>query len=214
MYTRLTFQALIFFLLLTSHLDVFSQKNKDFSGTIVYKIEYFTKDGQLITDRKLRTLGDTSISYIKKGNYRIEYPHSRVEKVIYLYENAEYYAMFRRYDTIFVYNYKIPSSPIKSYGKIDTTTNVLGYKCRGYKVTTNSNSILYFYTDSLHLNPEYFKDHTESGYNYYSKDTKAIYLKLILSYSTYDLVLTAVKVTDEKIDDEIFIIPPRPLKYK
>lgn len=167
-----------------------------------------------MTDRKLRTLGDTSISYLKKGNYRIEYPHSRVDKVIYLYEKAEYYAMFKNYDTIFVQNYKVPSSPIKTYGKIDTTIKILGYNCFGYKVTTNSNSIFYFYTDALFLNSKYFKDHNESGYNYYAKDTKAIYLKLILSLATYDIVFTAVKVTEEKIEEEIFVIPLRPLKYK
>ena len=191
-----------------------SQKKKDFEGSITYKIEYFSKDGQLITDRKQRTLGDTSISFIKKGNYSIEYPHSRVEKVIYLSDKSVYYTMFRRYDTIFAQNYKVPTSPIKSYGKVDTTENVLNYNCKGYKVTTTSSSFLFFYADSIYLGSDYFKEHKESGYNYYTKDTKSVYLKLLLSLKDYDVLFTAVKINNEKVDDKIFIVPTRPLKYK
>lgn len=194
--------------------DILAQKKNDFEGSITYKIEYLTKNGEVISDRKQRTLGDTSITYIKKGNYAQEYPHSRVNKVIYISAKNEYYTMFNRYDTIFVSNYLIPSDPIKGFAKIDTSVVVLGYKCKGYKVTALESSLLFFYTDSLYLNPIYFKNHKESGYDHYAEDTKSIYLKLIISYEKFDISFTAVKISKEKIDDKVFNIPLRPLKRK
>lgn len=208
------YNLLFFSIYLINCSDILAQKKKVFEGSIIYKIEYFTKNGEIILNRKQRTLGDTSITYIKKGNYAQEYPHSRVNKVIYVSSKNEYYTLFNYYDTIFVRNYSIPSDPIKNYEKIDTLIEVLGYKCKGYKVTTNESSLLYFYADALYLNSIYFKNHKESGYDHYSADTKSIYLKLFISYEKFDVSFTAVKITEEKIDDQIFNIPLRPLKYK
>ena len=201
-------------ILLANSSDILAQKKKDFEGTITYKIEYLTKSGEVILDRKQRTLGDTSITYIKKGNYAQEYPHSRVNKVIYISDKNDYYTMFNRYDTIFVRNYLIPSDPIKSFAKTDTSIDVLGYNCKGYEVTTSESSLLFFYTESLYLNPIYFKSHKESGYDHYSADTKSIYLKLLISYQNFDVAFTAVKISEEKIDDKIFDVPQRPMKRK
>ena len=206
------FKILALLILAIYSKNIFSQSKKDFEGTITYKIEYFTKDGILITDRKKRTLGDTSITYIKKGNYAQEYPHSRVNKVIYISDKNDYYTMFNRYDTIFVSNYLIPSAPIKSFAKTDTSIDVLGYSCKGYKVQTSESTLLFFYTESLYINPIYFKNHKESGYDHYSADTKSIYLKLLISNENFDVVFTAVKISQEKIDSKIFDVPQRPLK--
>jgi hypothetical protein len=84
-------------ILLANSSDILAQKKKDFEGTITYKIEYLTKSGEVILDRKQRTLGDTSITYIKKGNYAQEYPHSQVNKVIYISDKNDYYTMFRHF---------------------------------------------------------------------------------------------------------------------
>lgn len=208
------FLLLTISILLANSSDILAQKKKDFEGTITYKIEYLTKSGEVILDRKQRTLGDTSITYIKKGNYAQEYPHSRVNKVIYISDKNDYYTMFNRYDTIFVRNYLIPSDPIKSFVKTDTSIYVLGYNCKGYKVTTSESSLLFFYTESLYLNPIYFKNHKESGYGNYSADTESIYLKLLISYQNFDVAFTAVKISEEIIDDKIFEVPQRPLKRK
>ncbi len=189
-----------------------AQKLRDFEGIIFYKIEYFSKDGNIIADKSERFLGDSSIVYIKKGNYKQIYPDSYVNNEIYLYKSNECYTMYNDTDTILVSNRSITDETILSFGKVDSSITILGYDCKCYKIKTSMSENTFFYAESLFKESKYFEEHKHFGYDLYAKDTQSIYLKLIISNDRMIIVFTATKIIEEKINNKVFEIPAKPIK--
>ena len=201
-FMKIQMKTVYFFIFMYSlTFESFSQTKESFEGKIIFDISYNSKDTSKADD----FLGNEAIVYIKEGNYKQEYPKTKwVTKVIYRQDNHMYYTFFNDNDSIRIYDYSITDDTIINIVKSETETKILKTKCKSIIFYYNNKTVTYFYDENYFIDPSYFTDHKYFSYDIYTQQTKSIYLKIIISDSKSDFIMTAKKISEEKVDNRIF----------
>jgi len=194
---------LFFYLLLFIPSLIFSQTKTNFEGIIKYDIKYISHD----TSKVSEYLGNEAIVYIKQGNYKQEYPYTMwIKSIIYRQDDNKYYYFFNNTDTIQVQDCSFQDDTIINISKSTNTTEISKTICKSIIFYYKTSTVTFFYDENLYLDPNLFSKHKYSCYDQYAKETKSVYLKIIISDKKSDFIMTAKEINRTKINDNIFDI--------
>jgi len=186
-------------------------QSKDFEGVAVYKVDITSKT-EGVKDKIWKTmlaLGDSVVVFIKQGNYKRssgmsdEYQISKDEKA---------YLKFKGIDTLFYVDYSSDTTGLVNVLKTGEQKNIMGFECKSINITTPSSTTKYFFSPSLHLNPEYDKNNKIGRYDVYTKETESVWLAQYEENKSYALSQTCTRLEQKSIDETIFELPKLPQK--
>lgn len=182
-------------------LTTFAQQKKSFEGIIEYEVNYISQNSEPVN----KAIGDKAIVYLKKGNYKQEYPNSKiVDKVVYRAKENLYYSFPKYLEKYEAMDMSDEGIALLNIEKHDTTVTILGYPCKTIQLNFENLSVTYYYAEDLYMNPMYYKDHKSLSYDKFLAKTSSVYLKTIISNGMYDVVLVATKIKQKKIKDKEF----------
>ncbi len=165
-----------------------SSNNKLFEGAITYSLEYTPYSALLSSDTLKELLGSELKVDFKKGNYRKQYfsPGGTLlqERYLDLKEKKSYY---RSLDSDTIYWFNITKTNNECTFNLLKDTVLFNYQARAVKTETTvlmknfgKDSIklwgLYYYSKKHKVNPQWYKDYNEDGFNEVIKYGKGISL--------------------------------------
>jgi hypothetical protein len=118
-------------------------------------------------------------------------------------------------DTIFWYDCGLAGDKINKSLFTKKKETILGITCDEliirYEDRTESQ---YYNSDSISINPSWFKRFTLDRENYIDEKEKSIYLKNKIDYSYFSFTQTATKISRGHIDNKIFEIPSNAILFE
>lgn len=204
------FSFLILFYI--SH-SLFSQ---NFSGILTYKTSIIPKDSSVNIDEILKDEhGEISKYYImnkyyksvyfKNGEYNYSYTYDDETKRMYDDYVNKQYVTFRDSRSA---NIKV----LNRTKHLDSTIKVQGHKCYLVKTTSNKGLRKYYYSNSLRVNPDFFKGHKVG--NWYEKlnfVNGSLMLKSITEYDNYIKIREVIKIEEKILNASEFKFPKKPV---
>jgi hypothetical protein len=188
--------------------------NSFFEGRIVYQLSFIPKSPEVDTNSLRKNMGFFTTYYFKKGNYhQIDNNESHSEEYGFEKDN-KIYSRGRMSDTFFWHDKTIPEK-ISSHEKFVKADNVLDISCDELVTKLDRCEIRYYYnSDTLQIEPHWF-----TNFKYLTKDeTSKImgshFLKCELDYSKITIILTAVFINPEKLNDSLFELPKNAIIVK
>jgi len=188
----------------------FSQQ-KEFEGTVNYKVEIHSK-APGYSDKVMKGIvakGDVLTSYIKDGNYR---ESSGGHEIFFINANQRAYFKFRNVDTLYFLDYLSDTDTVLSVTKLPDEQSFAKFSCKAVEVKLNGRSTKYFYAPSLYINPEHDKNNKLGGYNAFIKEAAAVWLSSKEEADIYSLTISATSVEQKTIDKSVFNLPNLPQK--
>ncbi len=182
--------------------------NGYFEGKIEYKNEFVIKSNKVDSAFLSRIFGKTATLFFKEGNYLEIYDNGFMIEQMYNRENNKVYIKKTQSDTLYWFNCGAPEKKMLKFEINRKKENILGIECDEL-VTYYENKIVSFYynSDTLKINPEWYKNFILSNKNLNTKKMKAIYLKYKIEYPDFIATVTAVSVNWQKIEDRMFAVP-------
>ncbi len=179
-----------------------------FEGEINYKFDFksdkIKEPGKLL----IPVIGVGSILYFKEGNYRHEFEGGTMEFDIYNREENKMYQKKRNNDTIYWTDCSKANNNILDSVFSPKTDTVLGIICDRFAIQYKEASEVHYYnSDSIYINPEWFKNFKLNDEYFIDLREKSIYLKNEYSLGYFKLIETATKIIRQIIDIEKFRIP-------
>ena len=186
------------------------QTKNYFEGKVIYQFELISKNTRLDSN-KLRTIfGTGSILTFKKGNYHHTYNGGLMEFDTYRKDDNKMYFKMRNNDTIYWRNCGLIGDKIEKFEFSAKKEDVLGISCDELTMHYNDNIVSHYYnSDSLSIDPEWFKQYTLHDENLIDAKEKSIYLKSKVEYAYFLIIETAAKFIREKVDSKIFELPSK-----
>ncbi len=182
-----------------------NSKKKDFEGIVKYSVNYYPKSDSITVDELIYKSGDTSIVYIKNGNYKQVYKNSKfVEWVLYENRTNRYYTKIVGYDTLYFINAGNDTLNYKVNKMSNMDTVILGHECQCIEMTSGYIKSLYYYTPSLNLSSKHFRNHKLGGYNLLTNNIESVFLFSSSSLKEFDMTITAFEINEIEIDKSIF----------
>ncbi len=202
----------VFILVLFSSTIVKSQ-TKDFEGIIKYTYKYESLSLDYTGQDLSYYFGDTSIIYIKNGNYKQVYSNAKgITQVIYHCKSNNYYMLNKNNDTLYFADASSSKQKYQMDNKSSTTKTILNYLCKSITLISQKDTTTYFYASDLAMSSKPFKNHKMGGYNMLTKYIKSVYLEMIYKNENYIGYSKAFSVERIALNDSIFKLPDLPLK--
>lgn len=204
----MTIKILIIALLLNCNLNTYSQSNKFFEGTISYR--YSFKDAKIPNPEKVLTpyIGLGSTLYFKEGNYRHEYDGGMLEYDLYNRTDNKFYFKKRNSDTLFYNDCSVRGDSILNFvytPKADTVMNIV---CDRLAIEYRDKTEIHYYnSDSISIDPEWFKNFKMDDEYLIDKKEKSIFLKSENDLEYFTVISAAEKVSVSRVDMNKFTIP-------
>lgn len=201
-------------LLTATSLKSQTSQNQDFEGIIKFAYSYTGISENFSSKGLTKYFGDTSIAYIKGGQYKQEYPNAQgIKEVIYDYKSNRYYMVFTNIDTLFYIDASSSNETFFLESNNTQTASFMGYSCKSISVYSSfKDTTLYFYSPELSLSAKPFKNHTISGYNLLTEHTKSVYLAMFYSCKDYKARSIAFSLEKKRLEDSVFYLPNLPIK--
>ena len=194
----------------TLWLTLFAQQ-KDFEGTIDYKVEVKSKiEG--VSDKIIKTIfasSDHLTVFIKHGNYLLR---SDLKDEYYIPKKERVYLKFKAVDTLYYLDYSSDTTTLVNVSKLSEEKTIAGQPCQSIRVQTTSFTKKYFYAPALYMSPEYDKHNTIGRYDIYTKETNSIWLACYEEGETYSLSYNCSRLEPKSIDESVFELPKLPEK--
>ncbi len=178
-----------------------------FEGSITYVVEY---EGAMADFWRNNEVPTSMTIHIKDGSYIIHLYNSRFPTtMLYVNDSDQTYILDLAQRRAFTKSkIKIEDKPPKAVPTGDTLT-VAGYFCKGYKVTKKDETILYFVSDAIRVNLEYFKGKRNAKAFFLTEGLDGrIPLKMIRKFNRSTVITTAVKINRRKYKAVQFTLPP------
>ncbi len=178
-----------------------------FEGSITYVVEY---DGAMADFWRNNEVPRTMTIHIKDGNYIVHLYNSQFPTtMLYNNDSDQTYILDLANRRAFTKSkIKIEEKPPKAVPTSDTLT-VAGYFCKGYKVTKKDETVLYFVSDDIRVNLEYFKGKRNAKAFFLTEGLDGrIPLKMIRKFNRSTVITTAVKIQKRKYKPVQFTLPP------
>lgn len=191
-------------ILILSILSTTSLFSKNFEGYIYYSYQYLDSSGNDITEK----MGvDNSLEqnyYINSSNYKGVNEKGQLLQLYNSNTNTYYYQKGTSIKS-FPGSLEYPKE-FKFEANVDTMT-IEGYFCNSIIVTTESGQTTYFFSDSISIDYENYKNQRFGNWNKYLNATDgALPLKYIVYQKNYTRIATAQKIEFKMLDNEEFNI--------
>ncbi len=186
-----------------------------FEGNIKFKNEYVIKTDKVIPEYLDKIFGKTADLYFKEGNYLEIYDGGFMREQLYRRKDNKSYIKNTASDTLRWYSCEQPGQKIIKYEINPKKEKILGIMCDEYvTVYENKTVTFYFNSDTLKLNPEWYKQFTLTNKNINTERMKSLYLKYKLEYADFIYTVTATSIAQKKIDNKTFDIKPKAILIK
>lgn len=202
-------RTILVILCLLVALSTFSQ---EFTGRIIYKTKIIAKHDGTNTDSILdASSGDSAVYYVSGSQYACTFFRHGKERYQYIYHHSkfQFYFLHPGIEYITWSDSRKAHNIVKDF-KIfrDSTSTILGYPCyKAEKIYDNYISIAY-YSDSIKVNPETFKDHNGADwYNELKRTDGSFNINTISDYKDYLEITEAIQISPMVVSDDIFKLP-------
>jgi len=190
-------------------IDCLAQKSKYFEGKVYYTYEVTSKKIGVDAKRIKKIVGDSSTLSFKDGNYHHNYSAGIIEFDTYNQQENKYYFKKRNNDTIYWSNCGEAGDKISKFDSVTNKEVILGIKCKKLIIHYKNKTVTHYYnSDSLSIDPDWFKNYILNDQNQVDQKEKAIYLKSEVEFPNFRLVETANKIERKKISSNVFEISP------
>jgi hypothetical protein len=190
-----------------------SAQQKNFEGTIIYSVQVKSRTKDLDDNFYMLLLaanGNKLTVQIKDGNYK---QSIGVLEAFYIREAKRVYLKFKNIDTLYYRDYSSDTTRVTEIIKSDSLALINNFQCKSILIKRSNYSSRYFYTSSLHLNPEYDKDNSIENLNVFSKETGgAVWLYCSNDYNTALLTDSCIHLEQKNVDIHVFDLPSLPQK--
>jgi hypothetical protein len=181
---------------------------QNFEGRVTYQNTYKSKIPN-VTDALFTDMMGNSLEWsFKDGNYRTVSNGTFLQWQLYLQLDNKLYTKFSNSPSVLWNDGAVnPDSVLKSElnkGVVD----ILGYKCDELIFTCQSGVQKYYFSSKLKIDPKPFEKHKFGNWYQYLLQSKAVPLKMEIDNAQFSLVSMATEVQPEKINNQIFALPP------
>ena len=186
-----------------------SQSNTYFEGTIRYKYT-FKADKIPDADKLLMPyFGQGSILYFKEGNYRHEYDGGLMEYDLYNKKNNKFYFKKRNNDTLFYSDCSTRGDSILNFVHTPKADTIMKIICDRLVIKYKDKTETHYYnSESISINPEWFKNFKRDDEYLIDKKEKSIFLKSENVFEYFTLIGTAENINVKSVDLDKFKLPP------
>jgi hypothetical protein len=189
-----------------------SNEQKDpvhyFEGKITFENEFVIKTDKVDRRYLEELFGLRTESFMKEGNFFERYDGGYMLEQVYLKEENRTYYKKDHSDTLYWLDASLPGQKIIKVEINPKKEKILGIDC-DEMITYYANKTVsyYFNSDTLRINPDWYKDFTSTNKNLNSRRMKAVYLKYKIEYTDFIATVIATSISHQKIKDELFVIP-------
>lgn len=205
-----------FLLVILCTLGSLNSFSQDFAGRIIYRTKIIARHDGINTDSILDvSSGDSAVYYISGSKYACTFFRHGKERYQYIYHHSvfQFYFLYPGTEYITWSDSRKAHDVIKDL-KIfrDSTSAILGYPTyRADKLYDDHISIAY-YSDSIKVDPETFKDHNAADwYNELKRTNGSFNIKTISDYKDYLEITEAIQISPKLVNDDIFKLPENKL---
>lgn len=182
-----------------------------FQGSLVYRVSVQSKMGDL-SDKdahKVLTIGDMLTVTMKNGNCKLstEYADTYILK-----DDRKEYIKFRKIDTVFYLDFSSDTDHVTGIVKNNSIVNIGPYPCKGITIETSKVSRQYYYSTSLHSNPEDDRHNTLAQAAVYAMETGGgLRLWIHTEYPYATETDSCIRVEKRQVADHVFRLPDLPI---
>ena len=189
-----------------------SSNTNYFEGIILYKSDFIKKTNKFDSATLALISGRPNTFYTKEGNFLTTIENGITTRLLYRKDQNKFYREKFNSDSVYWTRCDQPGQKILKFTKTSKVEKILGIECDELKVYYENKTVSYYYnSDTLKLNPEWHKKFTFYNQNFYSQEMKSYYLKSVVELKDFISIETATKISAQKISDNVFKIPNKPL---
>jgi hypothetical protein len=207
-----TLTILIFLIALIS-ISAFTCDKKEvkyFEGKVVFKYEFTFLQNTERAKYMGKMSPNNSVFYFKEGNFVDKPDKGPSIEDIYLHAQNKMFTKKDHSDTLFWFDCGKPGRKVLDFKITPKKETILGIKCDELIVFFENLTISYYYnSDTLKVNPDWYKDFTYANKDFVTTKMGAIYLKCKIERPDYISIGTATAITYEKISTSLFEISPK-----
>ncbi len=209
----ITLLLLIFIFTNSSCQKKAKNNKKEFEGKITYEVSVVSKTNAISTQDLQKLYGTRMTKYFKEGNFKMSYNGENIKTIYFIKNENKEFDYKNGIDTLFVTPYSDENRKLIN-SKFDKSEKIiLNRKCKLLIHELENTKNYYWYDPSLYINPQYYKDSKFSFTNIYFEQAKALWLKYKYDGENIVINYTAIKISEEKLDDNIFYLPDLPKSY-
>jgi hypothetical protein len=177
----------------------------EFEGVIEYRNSYLDEAGDN-NHRLAKRGGSKRFYYIKAGDYKSVTNGNWFEYQIYLSKTNKIYTKMHNKDGLNVVNASHNKYPVLDYSVSLDQGEVLGFKCDLITIKTEKGVYKYYFSSAHKLNPEFFKNHQNGNWDFYTSKTSALPLKMVFHENNFTYESVAVDIVEKALSTKDFEI--------
>ena len=211
-YAQLKMRNRLIYILLIS---LYGCSADSFEGIVRYETTYKSKvEGVLIEDLLGPPSSIDSI-YFKDGYYLQKSTTDYMNYLLWRSEDTtQYFRNKASSDTLWFDKTNSHPTVIDSSTIVKKATTILGYKCHKLSVYRGGSIYTYYYNPNFYLDPEFYKEYTNSSKHQVMTLMKSPYLRLHIEYPGIEMDMIATDIVIEKLSDSIFELPNKGVRSK
>jgi hypothetical protein len=185
---------------------IFGQ-GSSFEGRIIYDFSFTnTETGEDITSDVSHYLGSRQHYYTDGRNYK-SYNQDGILTQLYNSGTNKYYFVNPSTQEVMEVDAKEGVSTLENIEHLPEEDMVLGITCRKLKIVTNKDTTTYWYSSTIKVPFENFKDHHYGHWALYLKETKgALPLKYISRSNLYTMTSIVKQIDRIQFEEKAFDI--------
>lgn len=182
---------------------------QNFEGVIYSEVTYTSKIESLSAEQIYGQAKSTDVTYIKDGFYKVNSSTDFMNFMLWRHlDTTLYFTHLSSPDTLWYDYTNSHPSEISEFNIIKNSDTILNYVCDALVVLDSKNRVFtYYYSSEFSLDPEYYKNASNSAKYEIMKLCKSVYLRLKME-SSYGIVDTkATRINKVTLKDKTFDIP-------
>jgi hypothetical protein len=186
-----------------------------FEGKIHYVISVTSKTDEIDKSYFTDAVGTYTDFYFKEGNYKQLYNADSLKEETYLASSNIAYIKPTYSDTLWERDCSKSVGAILKFTINKNKEKVMGIMCDELVTKYQNKTLTYYYnSDSVKINPKWFKNYNRNNKNFTSETMGSLFLKCKMEFKLSIVEMTATDIAHEKVDDNIFRISKKSIILK
>lgn len=204
---KVIFALLVFTISLACSSSQKDKSNEYFEGIITFKNEYILKTGKVDSAYLKKIFGKNAKLTFKQGNYLESYDGGIFVEQIYIQNENRTYVKENQSDTLLWYACNRPGDKMLRSEINRKKEIILGIVCDELVNYYPKKTVRYYFnSDTLKIDPDWYRNFTDFNKNINASKMKAVYLKYSLEYPDFIVSTVATSITWKRIENSIFSI--------
>jgi hypothetical protein len=188
--------------------DVKKNQESFFEGKITFKNDFVIKSNKVDRRKLEEFFGLRTDFFFKEGDFFERYDGGYMLEQLYLKEDNKTYFKKDTSDTLYWLDAGLPAQKIRRVEINRKKERILGIDCDEMITYYDNKTVSYYFnSDTLRINPDWYKNFTSTNKNINSRKMKAIYLKYKIENADFIATVIATSISHQKLTGDLFIIP-------